>query len=96
MTKKAKTIVVDLPLDIRVSDRVKLRAGKRGQYREACKLAGYDKFDEYATHTITRISNDAPGGGRRLWVEKQPFCFGAADVQLAWSSERERRAALGL
>jgi hypothetical protein len=94
--KKAKTIVVDLPLDIRVSDRVKLRPGKRGQYREACKLAGYDNFREDQIHVVTRISNDNPGGGKRLWVEKQPFCFGGADVQLAWNSERERRAALGL
>lgn len=87
---------VPLPTQALVGDRVKLKPEKVAEFKRACEAAGWR--DVSATlerpKTVLREDNYNPGGGRRLFFDGPPYCYGSSDVVLAWSSVGERRAAL--
>lgn len=84
-----------LPSTPRVGDRIKLKAERIPDYRDACKLAGYEVNYE-AVHEVIRTDDFDTGGRKRLFISVPPFAFYSADVVLAWHSDAERRKALGL
>jgi hypothetical protein len=65
-------------------DRVRFKDGHAAVYRRAYE------FDANATFTVTS-GKDFEG---RLYIDGAPFCVWPRDVELAWSSAAERRAAL--
>lgn len=83
----------ELPRAAQVGDRVRLKDDLVVAYVEACEAAGWS-FNPATIRTITRQDNAIPGGGRRLFFDGPPFCFGERDVVLAWNTEDERREAL--
>ena len=83
----------EMPRSPQVGDRVKLKEGSIQSVTAACTLAGYD-FDPKAILTVTRADPFAPDGGRRLFFDQPPHCFVSTQVELAWNSKDERRAAL--
>lgn len=83
-----------LPKTFFVGDRFKLKDGIADIVWRDCKLAGWT-IDRSKTWTVTRIDDWCPGGGKRLWVDGPPHMFASRHVQLAWSSDEERRKALG-
>lgn len=90
---KPREMIIELPTQPQVGDRIRLRHEKVAEYEAACKLAGYD-FDPHAVYVVQRDDNFCPGGGRRLFIGVPPHALGSRDVQLAWNSDRERRAML--
>lgn len=80
---------------VRKGDRIKLKQSKRREYEQACKAAGYDANLD-AVHVVNRIDSFGTGGRDRLFVDAPPFAFYPSDVELAWNSDKERRAGLGL
>jgi len=91
--KKLDDELPELPRAAQVGDRIRLKPERMNAYKEACEKAGFC-FDMYAVRIVTREDKFNPGGGRRLFVEGQPHCFASSDVNLAWSSEEDRREAL--
>jgi len=83
----------ELPRQAQVGDRIRLKPELISRYAAACKQAGYD-CDLYAIRTVIREDKFAPGGGRRLFVDGAPHCFGSSEVMLAWNTEDERREEL--
>lgn len=95
MSSKAEKVTLpDLPPKPQVGDRIKLKPERAIAFYEACTAAGYLDFTANTVHEVKRIDEYAPGGGRRLFVERQPFCFTDRDVILAWNTNDERRLAL--
>lgn len=80
---------------VRKGDRVRLKESKRREYQEACKAAGYEA-DVDAVHVVTRIDPFGTGGRDRLFIAAPPYAFYPSDVELAWSSDKERREGLGI
>ena len=88
--KKIDDTKIDLPRHPQNGDRIRLKPERMKAYDEAMALAGWD-YDRYAVRTVIRQDGFAPGGGRLLFVDGPPFCFGGTDVILAWNSDEERR-----
>ena len=84
-----------LPNTVRVGDRIKIKEECAREIAEACKKADWG-VNLGAIRVVTRIDNWAPGGGDRLFVDGPPFAFLRNQVQLAWNSDDERRAGLGI
>lgn len=82
---------IPLPTSPQVGDRVRLKQEKAPELLKACKAAGYD-FDPETIVTIQR--EDFRPAGRALWFDRAPWSFYASDLELAWSSDQERREAL--
>lgn len=91
--KKIEDVRPELPRQPQVGDRIKLKEGEVRGYTEVCERVGWS-FDPFAIRVVTREDKFNPGGGRRLFFEGAPFCFGAHDVELAWNTEDERREML--
>ena len=93
------TVTVDeikpLAKTIRVRDRIKIKPDKAKEIADACKRAGWD-INLGAIRVVTRIDSFGPGGGDRLYVDGAPFMFARNQVELAWNSDDERRAGLGI
>lgn len=88
--KKIADTQVDLPKHPQNGDRIRLKPERMKAYDEAMALAGWN-YDRYQVRTVIRQDRFASGGGRRLFVDGPPFCFGGTDVILAWNTEQERR-----
>lgn len=96
MSKRAAAAAsaIELPTQAQVGDKIRLKPESINAYANACKLAGYDDFNAYRIVTVIRTDNSNPGGGKRLFFEGAPHCYSSHDVQLAWSTEDERREML--
>lgn len=91
--KKLDDELPELPRQAQVGDRIRIKPERIDAYKLACARAGWD-VDFYAIRTVIREDPYQPGGGRRLFVDGPPFCFGGTDVVLAWNTEGERREEL--
>lgn len=81
---------------VRKGDRIKLKEDKFREYADACRAAGYKTDPLLDVHVVMRIDQYGTGGRQRLFVDAPPFAFYPGDVELAWNSDKERRAGLGL
>ena len=88
---------VPLPPRPMVGDRVRLKAKHAHTYAKACEAAGWSFFPD-GIMEVKRM--DPPSGphtpsqGPRVFFDAPPFCYWLSDVELAWASVAERRAAL--
>lgn len=80
---------------IRVGDRIKLKEECGLAVETDCKKAGWN-INRRAIHEVRRIDHFGPGGSTRLVIDVPPFMLRPSDVMLAWNSDDERRAGLGI
>lgn len=86
----------ELPSQPQPGDRVRLKSDRVDAYTEACRLAGWDDFNAFATYEVQRVDPHCPAGGTRLFIDKPPHVLGSRDVSLVWNSDDDRRKALRL